>query len=40
MSHDYERHGTTSLFAALEEVSGEIHGRCFPNHTHMSSAIS
>jgi transposase len=35
MSHDYERHGTTSLFAALEVVSGRVHGRCFPKHTHV-----
>src|SRR5262249_22691419 len=35
MSHDYERHGTTSLFAALEVVSGQVHGRCFPQHTHV-----
>src|SRR5882672_11357997 len=34
MSHDYERHGTTSLFAALEVVSGKVHRRCFPKHTH------
>lgn len=26
MTHDYVRHGTTSLFAALEVVSGKVHG--------------
>jgi transposase len=27
MTHDYERHGTTSLFAALEVASGRVEGR-------------
>jgi hypothetical protein len=35
MIHDYTRHGTTSLFAALEVASGKVHGRCFPRHTHV-----
>jgi transposase len=35
MTHDYERNGTTSLFAALEVASGKVHGRCFPKHTHV-----
>jgi len=34
MTHDYTRHGTTSLFAALEVASGQVHGVCFPKHTH------
>src|SRR6516165_3900679 len=34
-THDYTRHGTTSLFAALEVASGRVHGRCFPRHTHV-----
>jgi hypothetical protein len=34
MTHDYERHGTTNLFAALEVASGEVHGRCFRRHRH------
>ena len=29
-SHDYKRHGTTSLFAALDIATGEIIGRMFP----------
>ena len=33
-THDYVRHGTTSLFAALEVSSGTVHGRCYPRHTH------
>ena len=34
MTHDYERNGTTSLFAALDVASGKVHGRCFSRHTH------
>jgi len=34
MTHDYKRHGTTSLFAALEVASGKVHGRCYSRHTH------
>ena len=29
-THDYIRHGTTNLFAALEVGSGEIYGECHP----------
>ena len=32
MTHDYERHGTTTLFAALNVASGEIHHDCLPRH--------
>jgi hypothetical protein len=35
MTHDYTRHGTTSLFAALEVASGEVHGRSLKRHTHV-----
>ena len=31
-SHDYRRHGTTSLFAALDVKSGEVIGQCQPRH--------
>lgn len=31
-THDYVRHGTTSLFAALEVVSGKIIGQCLRRH--------
>src|ERR1700731_2042372 len=34
MTHDYLRHGTTSLFAALEVASGKVHGRCYRRHRH------
>jgi transposase len=28
-THDYKRHGTTNLFAALDTATGEVTGRCF-----------
>src|SRR5215472_5657014 len=31
-SHDYTRHGTTSLFAALDVATGRVIGKCFPRH--------
>jgi transposase len=31
-AHDYARHGTTSLFAALNVKTGEVIGRCFRRH--------
>ena len=31
-SHDYKRHGTTSLFAALDVATGAIIGQCFQRH--------
>ena len=34
MTHDYKRHGTTSLFAALEVATGKLHGRCYRRHRH------
>jgi putative transposase len=33
-THDYERHGTTTLFAALNAVTGEVVGRCHRRHRH------
>src|SRR5471032_2616684 len=32
MTHDYKRHGTTTLFAALNVASGEIQHECLPRH--------
>ena len=32
MTHDYKRHGTTTLFAALDVKTGEIIGACVPRH--------
>jgi len=34
-THDYERHGTTSLFAALEMASGKVIGECHRRHRAM-----
>ena len=31
-THDYKRHGTTSLFAALDVKTGSVIGRCMPRH--------
>jgi transposase len=31
-SHDYVRHGTTSLFAALDIATGKVIGKCYPRH--------
>lgn len=31
-THDYKRHGTTSLFAALNAATGEIIGKCYNRH--------
>jgi transposase len=33
-THDYVRHGTTTLFAALNVLDGSVIGRCQPAHTH------
>ncbi len=32
MTHDYKRHGTTTLFAALDVKSGLVIGKCQPRH--------
>ena len=34
MTHDYQRHGTTTLFAALELAEGRLIGTCMPRHRH------
>lgn len=31
-THDYRRHGTTSLFAALDVATGKVIGQCYPRH--------
>jgi len=31
-THDYKRHGTTSLFAALDVATGRVIGTCYPRH--------
>ena len=34
MTHDYKRHGTTTLFAALNVLDGKVIGRCMQRHRH------
>jgi len=34
MTHDYKRHGTTTLFAALNVLNGKVIGRCMQRHRH------
>ena len=34
MTHDYKRHGTTTLFAAFNVLDGIVLGRCMQKHTH------
>jgi transposase len=33
-THDYRRHGTTTLFAALEIATGKVTAACKPRHRH------
>ena len=33
-SHDYVRHGTSTLFAALEIATGQVTAACKPRHRH------
>jgi len=33
-THDYVRHGTTTLFAALNVLDGKVIGSCFDRHRH------
>jgi transposase len=33
-THDYQRHGTTTLFAALNMLDGKVIGDCMPRHRH------
>ena len=35
MTHDYKRNGTTTLFAALDVLSGSVIGECLPRHRHV-----
>ncbi len=34
MTHDYKRNGTTTLFAALDVLTGVVMGQCFDRHRH------
>ena len=33
-THDYVRHGTTTLFAALDIATGKVTDACYPRHRH------
>ncbi len=35
MTHDYKRHGTTTLFAALNVLDGTVIGQCQQRHRHI-----
>ena len=35
MTHDYKRHGTTTLFAAMNTLDGSVIARCEPRHRHL-----
>jgi putative transposase len=34
ITHDYKRHGTTTLFAALDVLNGKVLTQCKPRHRH------
>ena len=34
LTHDYKRNGTTTLFAALNVLTGVVIGQCLPRHRH------
>ena len=34
MTHDYKRHGTTTLFAAMNTQDGTVIDVCMPKHRH------
>ena len=34
MTHDFKRHGTTTLFAAFNVLDGQVIGECLPRHRH------
>ena len=38
-THDYKRHGTTTLFAALDVKSGKVIGDCMPRHPLPGSGL-
>ena len=38
MTHDYKRHGTTTLFAALNVLDGTVIGQCMDRHRHQDIA--
>ena len=43
MTHDYKRNGTTTLFAALDVLTGSVIGQCLSRHRHvefLAAAVS
>jgi putative transposase len=34
VTHDYKRHGSTTLFAALDVLTGQVLAQCKPRHRH------
>jgi len=40
MTHDYKRDGTTTLFAALDVLTGKVIGDCLPRHGHTDECAS
>ena len=38
MTHDYKRHGTITLFAALNVFDGQVIGQCQQRHTQIAMA--
>ena len=38
-THDYVRHGTTTLFATLEIATGQVTGLCKPRHRHQEFLV-
>ncbi len=34
MTHDYKRNGTTTLFAAIDMLYGQVIASCMPRHRH------
>src|SRR4051812_4997077 len=38
-THNYVRHGTTTLFAALQIATGEVTGLCKPRHRHQEFLV-
>jgi len=39
MTHDYKRNGTTTLFTALDVLTGKVIGQCLPRHRHTEFLI-
>ena len=39
MTHDYKRHGTTTLFAALNILDGVVLGRCMQRRLPIGNSL-